>query len=214
MDDSDESYREPKRRRTQGFRYNHDYITPTSSGPIPSPLGAEDDIFAGLENVPDQNNLCTNSSGHFEPQCAADLPYFGSNTPGSGISMEGFPDGRPFNIVNQLDSEPNIPYLLDSTRQEAVTAQEESNIIKKGNLQEDSVSPGLCDNYASVPLQFNGDSPLDLDGDEKSQKRWEPMNQASEISASESVPRNSITDRYNACFGVVRKSCFRIEKLT
>jgi hypothetical protein len=216
MDDSDDFYREPKRQCIQPFGQNHDYETATTSSYIPSSWGAQNGVFDGLENISHQPNLDTDLSGYFEPYCAAELPSWSNlpdfdpgyptretlsedipiqsseletHAPGFGISMEGFTDGRPFNIVTQTDSELNIGWLLDGVSQEAVAVVEEPNakIITKDYVHKASKLSNHCDTYASIPLQFPGDSPLNLEGDKISQNRREPISHASGISASESV---------------------------
>jgi hypothetical protein len=217
MDDRHGFYRESKRQRTQPFGYNHDYATATTSSYIPSSWGAQGGVFDGSVNTLHQPNLYTDLPGHFEPQNAAELPSWSdwpdigpgcptyetlsavipvqsseveTHAPGFGFSRENFMDGSSINTVTQTTSELNTEFLLDGTSQEEVAVVEDFNttVIKKEYVHEASESPSLWDDYARAPLQLASDSPLNSEeGDKLSQKRWEPMSQASENVAAEAV---------------------------
>ena len=229
MDDRDGFYRESKRQRTQPFGYNDDYATATTSSYIPSSWGAQNGASDGSVNTLHQPNLYTDLPGHFEPQNAAELPSwsdrldFGpgclthetlsavipvessemeTHALGFGFSMENFVDGSSFNTVTQTKSERNTDFFPDGISQEEVAVVQDFNttVIQREYVHEASESPSLWDDYARVPLQLASDSPpKSEEGDELSQKRWEPLSQASEIVAEEAV--GTVVCNEKTCLG-------------
>ena len=217
MNDNHSFYRESKRQCTQPFEYNQDYGSATTSTYIPSSWGAQNGVFSGSANTLHQSYLDTELPGHFEPEYSAGFSFLSgladfspgypthetlsgvvltqsseveTYAPEFGNSINSFTDEDLFNYVTQTDSMPNIEFLLDDSNQEEVAVIEEPNamLMKKEHVHEASKSPSLWDDYASIPLDFAGDSPLNSEeGDKISQKRREPMSQSSGIVTLEPI---------------------------
>ena len=217
MSDEHGFYRESKRQCTQPFGYNHDYGPATTSSYIPSSRGVQNGVFSGSANTLHRSHLDTELPGHFEAEHSAGLSYFSrladfspgypthetlsgvvptqsseveTYAPEFGNGINSFTDEDLFDYVTQTDSVPNIEFLLDDSNQEEVAVMEEPNamLMKMEDVHEASKSPSLWDDYASTPLEFAGDSPLNSEeGDKIFQKRRELMSQSSGIVTSEPI---------------------------
>ena len=219
MNDKDGLHRESKRQCTQPFGYDHDHGSATTSSYTPSSRGAQNGVLSRSAQTQHQPNLDTELPEDFEPEYSAgssllsELPDFSlgfpthetlsgvipiqrseveTYAPDFGNSIKSFTDGSPFNAVTQTDSEPNIDFILDYISQEGLAVIEEPNatVIKKERVHEALKSPSLWDDYASIPLNFASDSPLNSEeGDKMSQKMEEPLSQISGIVTSEPIGR-------------------------
>jgi hypothetical protein len=200
----------------QPSQYNHDYGPATTSSHVPSSSGPQNGVWDGSANTPHLPNLGSDLPGHFKPQdatawslwsdcfdfdpgyythetLATVVPVQGSevetHASGFGFSMENFSDESPFNTATPKDSELNFEFPRgDFSQQEAAGIEEYATVIKEEGVREASKSPIHWDNYAGVSRHLASDSPLKSEEDnEISQKRWEPMSQASGIVASRPV---------------------------
>ena len=225
MNDKHGFHRESKRHCTQYLGYDYDHGSATISGYIPSSRGAQNSNFSGSANTLHQPNLDTDLPGYFEPESSAGLSFLSGKpdfspwyptyetlsgvipiqssevetyAPEFGNSIESFTDGSPFNFATQTASEPNFELLLDGISPDEVAVIDEpiATMIKKEHVHEASKSPSLWDDYASIPLKFAGDSPLNLDkGDKMFQERQESINQSSGIVTSEPIEKVVLNEK-------------------